>query len=63
MKMHQKGFKSQGIIVRKNPKDYGTSKIIEGLKLPKVIILEFRRSNKNRKNNTERNRKNKREWY
>jgi orotate phosphoribosyltransferase len=40
MKMHQRGFKSQGIIVRKNPKDYGTSKIIEGPKLTKVILLE-----------------------
>jgi orotate phosphoribosyltransferase len=26
--------------VRKNPKDYGTSKIIEGPKLTKVILLE-----------------------
>ncbi len=40
MKMHQRGFSSQGIIVRKNPKEHGTAKIIEGPKLTKVILLE-----------------------
>ena len=40
MKMWQKGEKSEGIIIRKKPKEHGTSKWIEGGKPEKVILLE-----------------------
>ena len=40
MKMWQKGEKSDGVIIRKKPKEHGTSKWLEGGNPEKVILLE-----------------------
>lgn len=40
IKMNQRGFSSRGIIIRKGKKDYGTSKLIEGPSVSRVIFLE-----------------------
>jgi orotate phosphoribosyltransferase len=61
MKMHQRGFKSQGIIVRKKSKRLRHIKNNRRSKINKSNT--FRRCNNNRKNNIERNRKTQRKWY
>lgn len=40
LKIKQKGFDSKGIIIRKNPKEYGTQKWIEGPDVSKVVLIE-----------------------
>lgn len=40
MKMWQKGEKSEGVIIRKKPKEHGTGKWIEGGNPKEVILLE-----------------------
>lgn len=40
LKMRQKGFRSNGIIIRKKPKEHGTQKYIEGPEVKKVVLIE-----------------------
>ncbi|MCS7213133.1 MAG: orotate phosphoribosyltransferase [Candidatus Calescibacterium sp.] len=41
LKIKQKGFDSKGVIIRKNPKEYGTQKWIEGPdNISKVVLIE-----------------------